>query len=77
MKFCKVLQGDEDLGVAGSVVCGECAVGRSERCYRGAITGSGRCYVCDGFDRFVLVCVVGRLIGVVARLKNGTRCGRL
>ena len=42
MKFREVLQGVEDLGVGGSSVCGKCAVGCSERCYRGAITGSGR-----------------------------------
>ena len=43
MKFCEVLQGDEELGVGGSAVCGDCAVGCSERCYRGAITGRVRC----------------------------------
>ena len=43
MKFRKVLQGDEELGVGGSAVCGECAVDRSESCYRGAITGRGSC----------------------------------
>ena len=30
MKFSEVLQCDEDLGVGGSAVCGECAVGHSE-----------------------------------------------
>ena len=29
MKLHKVLQGDEDLGMGGRAVCGECAVGRS------------------------------------------------
>ena len=43
MKLREVLQGDEDLGVGGCAVCGECAVGRSESCYRGAITGRGHC----------------------------------
>ena len=42
MKFREVLQGDEELGVGGSAVCGECAVSYSESCYRGAITDSGR-----------------------------------
>ena len=65
------------MGVIGSAVCGECNVGCSESSYRGAITGLGRRKVRDGFDRFVLVDVVGRLIGVVARLENGAGCGRL
>ena len=43
MKFCEVLQGDEELGVGGNAVCGACAVGCSESCYLGAITGRGRC----------------------------------
>ena len=43
MKFGKVLQGDDELGVGGSAVCGECTVDRSEICDRGAITSSGRC----------------------------------
>ena len=43
MKLLKVLQGDEELGLGGSAVCGECAVVRSEICYQGAITGRGRC----------------------------------
>ena len=42
MKFREVLQGNEDLGVGVSAVCSECAVGCSESCYRGAITGRGR-----------------------------------
>ena len=33
MKFGLVLQGDEDLGVGGSAVYGECTVGRSEIFY--------------------------------------------
>ena len=43
MKFGEVLQCDEELVVVGSAVCGECTVGLSESCDRGAITGSGRC----------------------------------
>ena len=43
MKFGNVLQGNEELGVGVSAVYGECTVGRSESCERGAITGSGRC----------------------------------
>ena len=43
MKFCEVLQGNEELGVGGSAVCSECADGHSEICYQGEITGSGRC----------------------------------
>ena len=77
MQLRKVLQGDEELGVGGRAVCSEGAVGRSESCYRGAITGCGRRKVRDGFDRFVLVDVVRRLIGVVSRLENGAGCGRL
>ena len=77
MQLREVLQGDEELGVGGRAVGGEGAVGRSESCYRGAITGRGRREICDGFDRFVLVGVVGRLIGVVGRLENGAGCGRL
>ena len=38
MQLCEVLQGDEDLGVGGLAVGGEVYVGRSESCYRGAIT---------------------------------------
>ena len=63
--------------MGGRAVGGEGAVGRSERCYRGAITGRGRREIHDGFERFVLVDVFGRLIGVVARLENGAGCGRL
>ena len=73
----EVLQGDEELRVGGRAVYGEGAVGRIESCYRGAITGCGRCEVCDGFDRLVLVDVVVRLIGVVALLENGAGCGHL
>ena len=66
MQLREVLQGDEELGVGGRSVGGEGSVGRSESCYRGAITSCGRREIRDGFDRFVLVDVVGRLIGVVA-----------
>ena len=41
MRFGKVLQGNYELGVGGSAVVGECAVGRSESCDQGAITVSG------------------------------------
>ena len=58
MKFSKVLQGYEELGVGGSAVYGECAVGCSESCYRGAITGCGRREIRDGFDHFVLIDVL-------------------
>ena len=43
MNFSEVLQGNEELGVGGSAVFSECAVGCSERCYRSAITVSVRC----------------------------------
>ena len=66
MQIREVLQGDEELGVGGCAVGGEGAVGCSESCYRGAITGRGRREIHDGFDRFVLVGVVSRRIGVVA-----------
>ena len=52
--------------MGGRAVVREGDVGRSESCYQGAITGRGRRKICDGFDRFGLVDVVGRLIGVVA-----------
>ena len=68
MQLCEVLQGDEELGVSGRAVGGEGAVGCSESCYRGAITGCGCHEIRDGLDRFVLVGVFGGLIGVVARL---------
>ena len=42
MEFGEVLQRNEDLGVGGSAVWGECTVGRSESCNRGAITVSVR-----------------------------------
>ena len=71
MQLREVLQGDEELGVGGRSVSGEGAVGRNESCYRGETTDRSRCEIRDGFDRFVLVGVVSRLIGVVARLENG------
>ena len=58
MQLREVLQGDEDLVVGGRAVGSEGAVGRSESCYRGAITGRGRREIRDGFDRLVLVGVV-------------------
>ena len=60
-----------------SVVGGECTIGRSESCDRGAITGSGCCKVGDGFDRFTLICVIGLLIGVIGRLEDSTGRGVL
>ena len=39
MKLCKALQGNDELGAGGSAFFSECAVGRSESCYQGAITG--------------------------------------
>ena len=42
MKLCEDPQGNEELGVGVHAVCGECAVGHSESCYVGAITGRGR-----------------------------------
>ena len=41
------------------------------------ITGSGRHNVGDSFDRFFLIGVIGRLIGVIGRLEDGTGCGGL
>ena len=66
MQLREVLQGDEELGVGGREVGDEGAVGCSESYYRGAITGRGRREILDGFDRFVLLGVVSRRIGVVA-----------
>ena len=77
MQLHEFLKGDEDLGVGGRAVGGEGAFGCNESCYRGAITGRGRREIRDGLDRFFLVGVVGRLIGMVARLENGAGCGRL
>ena len=66
MQLREVLQGNEELGVGGRAFYSEGDVGRSESCYRGAITGRGRREIRNGFDRFVLVGVVSRRIGVVA-----------
>ena len=41
MNLREVLQRDEELRLDESSVCSECAVDRSESCYRGAITGRG------------------------------------
>ena len=68
MQLHEFLKGDEDLGVGGRAVGGEGAVGCNESCYRGTITGCDRRDIRDGFNRFVLVDVVGRLIGVVSQL---------
>ena len=43
MKFGEVLKGNEELGVGRIAVYGECTVGCSESCDRGAITGSFCC----------------------------------
>ena len=42
MKLREVLQVNKELGVDDSAICSDCAVGCSESCYRGAITGRGR-----------------------------------
>ena len=42
IQFSEVLQGNEELGVGGRAVGSEGAVGCSESCYRGAITGRVR-----------------------------------
>ena len=77
MQLCEVLQGVEELGVGGRAVYGEGTVSHSESCYRGAINGCSRCEVRNGYDRFVLVDMVGRLIGIVTQLENGAGCGCL
>ena len=41
LKFGEVLKGNENLGVGGSSVGGECTIGLSKICDQGAITGSG------------------------------------
>ena len=66
MQLREILQGNEELGVGHRAVGGEGAVGCSESCYLGAITGRGCREICNGFNRFVLVGVVSRRIGVVA-----------
>ena len=48
MQLRKIMQGDEELLVDGRAVGGEGAVGCSESCYRGAITGRGRREIHDG-----------------------------
>ena len=63
--------------MGGRAVYGECAVGCSESCYRGTVTGRGCREVRNGFNRLVLVDMVGLLIGMVARLENGAGCGCL
>ena len=45
--------------MGGSAVGGEYTIGRSESCNRGAITGSGCRKVGDGFDRLILIGVIG------------------
>ena len=63
--------------MGGSAVGGEGTIGCSESCNRGAITGSGRLKVGDGFNRLILIGVIGRLIGVIGRLEYGTGRGFL
>ena len=70
LKLGEVLKGNEELCVGVSAFSGEGTIGCSERCDRGTITGSGRCKVGDGFDRFIL-------IGVIGRLESGTGRGGL
>ena len=70
LKLGKVLKGNEELCVGGSVVVGEGTIGCSDSCNQGAITGSGRCKVGNGFDRFIL-------IDVIVRLESGTGRGGL
>ena len=58
LKLGKVLKSNGELCVGGSAVSGEVTIGHSESCDRGAITGSGRHNVSDGFDRFILIGVI-------------------
>ena len=53
-----------------SVVGGEGTIGRSEICDQGAITGSCRCKVGEGFARLIL-------IGVIGQMEDGTVRGGL
>ena len=59
LKLGKILKGNVELGVGGSAVNGECTIGCSERCDRGAIIGSDCRKVGDGFDSFTLIGVIG------------------
>ena len=59
LKLGEVLNDNEELCVAGCAVGGEGTIRCSESCDQRAITGSGRCKVGDGFDRFILIGVVG------------------
>ena len=59
LKLDEGLKGNEELCVGGSAVGGECTIGRSESCNRGAITGGGYHKVGDCFDHFVLIAVIG------------------
>ena len=56
--------------MGGSAVGGEGIFGSSENCDRGSITVSGHYKVGDGFNRFIL-------IGVIGRLESRTGRGRL
>ena len=59
LKLGKVLKGNEELCMCGSVVGSECTIGHSESCDRGTITGGGCCKVGDCFNRLVLIAVIG------------------
>ena len=59
LKLCEVLKGNAELCVSSSAVGGECNIDRSESCNQGAITGSGCCKVGNGFDRFILIGMIG------------------
>ena len=63
--------------MSGSTVKGECTVGCSERCNLGVIICSGYCKFGDGFNRFILIGVIGCLMGVIGRLEDGTGSGGL
>ena len=58
LKLGEVLKGNNELCVCGSAVGGECTIGHSDICDRGAITGSVCRKVGDGFGRFILIAVI-------------------
>ena len=57
------MQGCEQFGIGGGESSRESSVGRSERCHRGAITGSGRVQVGSDVNSVLL-------IGVISGLKS-------
>ena len=75
LKLGEILKDNEELCMSGSAVSGECTIGRSESCDRGVITGSGCRKVGYGFDHFILIGVIGCLMGVIGRLEDGTGRG--